>query len=435
MKTEREKRIPMKKNTDWIFFVAKRFGTVDSRGRSALTSVLSALGIAFGVTALIVILSVMNGFQMGYIESILEVSSAHVRLSGPKADIDKIRALSEVRSLFVFNESQTLMQGKYDRQEGVLLRAIPSDIMKTDSGFASSVKTVAGDFDIASPGSIVLGYELARMLSVSVGDRVSFVAVSGDSSTDLFPENANLIVTGLFQTGYYAIDSSFSFISLENSIPILGLPENTMAGVKLVDLNDDARFMTDIGKNFPSVKAESWRSYNRAFFGALRVEKNMLLFLVVLIFVVVTVNIYNGMRRAVYERREEISVLTALGGSPRHVQYIFIANGLGIGFSGGLTGLLTGLFVSIKINSVFSLAEIIVNRINDFISALLVTSAGQAFTLFSPEYFYMNEVPVRILFPEVCFVFIFGVFSATAASWLASRAIIKLKPAEVLRYE
>ncbi len=385
----------MKKNTDWILFVAGRIGTVDYRGRSALTSFLSALGIAFGVTALIVILSVMNGFQMGYIESILEVSSAHVRLEGPAADIERIRSLPGVRSVFTFTEAQSLMQGKYGAQEGVLLRSVPADLPATDAGFAAAVKMVTGSFDIGFPASIVLGYELARMLGVSIGDEVSLIAVSGDASTDIFPENSKLRVTGLFKTGYIA--------SLSHS--------------------------------FPDVAAESWRSYTRAFFGALRVEKNMLLFLVILIFVVVTVNIYNGMRRAVYERREEIGVLTALGGSPRQVQLIFIANGLGIGLAGGIAGLLAGLLVSVRINAVFVLAERLVNGINAFLSALLLSGPDEVFSLFSPEYFYIDRIPVRIVFSEVLFVFLFGVLSASAASWMASRAIIRLKPAEVLRYE
>lgn len=425
----------MKKNSSWLFFVAGRFGSVDSRGRSALTSLLSSLGIAFGVMALIVILSVMNGFQMGYIESILEVSSAHVRLTLPRDEIAKVASRPEVRAVYEFGESQTLMLGRYDRQQGVLLRSLPVDIMKRDGGFASSVKMESGSFSVESPRSVVLGYELARMLSVSPGDTVSLVAVSGDSSTDLFPENATLTVTGLFKTGYYEIDSTFAFVSLDTGYALTGKRDNVSAAVKLVDSGKDAPFIASLARDVPAAKAESWRTYNRAFFGALRVEKNMLLFLVVLIFVVVTVNIYNGMRRSVYERREEISVLAALGGKPRQIQRIFLATGFGIGLSGGLLGLLAGLLISVRINSVFALAENIVNGVNAFVAALFALPPESAFTLFSPEYFYMDAVPVRILFPEVLFVFLFGVLSAAAASWLASRSIARMKPAEVLRYE
>jgi lipoprotein-releasing system permease protein len=425
----------MNNKTDWIFFVAGRFGNADTKGRSALTSILSSLGIAFGVIALIVILSVMNGFQMGYIESILEVSSAHIRVSGSPETMEKIRALPEVRSLSVFIETQSIMQGRFGSQQGVLLRAVDPDIITTDKGFASSAKIIEGSFDLSKPNSVVLGYELARMLSVSVGDTVSLVAVSGGSSTDLFPENANLNVVGLFKTGYYAIDNSFSFVSRKDNPLFHDQSGEVLAGVKLRDLDRDSAFLSILASKFPDVKAESWRTYNRAFFGALRVEKNMLLFLVVLIFVVVTVNIHNSMRRSVYERREEISVLTALGAPPRRVQFIFISNGLLIGLSGGIIGLLAGLLLAVRINSLFLIAEDIVNGLNGFLSALFMTEPGQTFTLFSPEFFYMDQIPVRIQFSETLFIFLFGVLSAAIAAWIASRSITRLKPAEVLRYE
>ena len=436
----------MRKNGKWVLYVAGRFGTVDYRGRSALTSLLSVLGIAFGVTALIVVLSVMNGFQLGYIENILEVSSAHVRLTGTRGDIEQIGSLPGVRSVTVFSESQALMEGKYARQEGALLRAVPENILTTDRGFASRMQVPFGVFDISHKGTVVLGYELAQMLSVKPGDTVSVIAVSGDSSTDLFPENAVLTVSGLFKTGYYAIDSTLAFISDRTAASLAGIASNAsdasqgdaapvLAACKLNNPERDAEFLALVAERFPNVKAESWRSYNRAFFGALRVEKNMLFLLVILIFLVVTVNIYNGMRRAVYERREEISVLTALGGSPRLVRSIFVMYGLGIGLSGGILGLLSGLLVSVRINSVFSLAEKIVNGANHFVSALLSLPPGQEFTIFSPEYFYLDKVPIRMLFPEVLFVFLFGVLSAATAAWMASRSITRLKPAEVLRYE
>lgn len=422
------------KNNKWIFFIAQRFGVVDSRGRSVLTSLLSVLGIAFGVMTLIVILSVMNGFQMGYIESILEASSAHIQVKGTEQELQKIKNLSGLRSFYLFTETQTLMQGTYNRQSGVLLRGIPENLTSTDSGFASTVKMVSGNFDISDENSVILGYELARMLSVKTGDTVSLVAVSGSQESDLFPENADLIVRGLFKTGYYEIDSTFAFVSLAKG-QILSGDTLLTAAIKLQNLEKDALFMAQLHNVLPELHSESWRTYNKAFFGALRVEKNMLLILVVLIFVVVTVNIYNGMRRSVFERREEISLLTALGGSSRLVQYVFMVNGLGVGLMGGFVGLLSGLFVSVRINDVFAFAESIVNALNTFFSALILAPADASFSLFSPEYFYMDIIPVRILFLEVLFVFLFGVFSATSAAWLASRAITKLKPAEVLRYE
>lgn len=435
----------------WSGFVARRFATVDSRGRSAATSLLATLGIAFGVMALIVILSVMNGFQMGYIESILEVSSSHVQVDGTAEELRDVARMEGVRSLSVYSEAQTLMRGKYDRQQGVLVRFVEPDITETDAGFAKSAEVVDGAFDISANGTAVLGYYLAQLLGVGVGDTVSVLAVSGDSSTDIFPEDADLTVTGLVRTGYYAIDSTFAFVSRASALLASGAGSSGAgtsggqnvahgggtlhAGVKLVDLERDRQFIERLAALHPDVTAVSWRTYNRSFFGALQVEKNLLLLLVVLIFAVVTVNIYNSMRKSVYERREEISVLTALGARPAQVQGIFVAGGLGIGSAGGALGLLSGLFLTVRINSVFSVAEAVVNALNRFAAALAGVPEGQEFALFSPEYFYMNEIPVRMRFPEILFVFLFGVVSAGCAAWMASNAIVKLKPAEVLRYE
>lgn len=425
----------MKHGNSWIRFIAYRFGAVDSSGRSALTCALSTAGIALGVTALIVILSVMNGFQMGYIDAIMEVSSYHVRLTGEQKEIEKIASVPGVQTVVLFSENQVLIQGNYSRQHGALLRALPIDIIEQDTAFADAFEIVNGSFYLGNHGSIVLGNELARMLGVSIGDTISVIAASGSSDTDLFPENASLAVTGLVRTGYYEIDSTFAFVS-HNTAELLGNGTiSLIGGIKLKDRNADEPFLLKMEQSFPELAAESWREYNRSFFGALSVEKNMLLFLVILIFLVVTVNIYHGMRRSVYQRREEISVLAALGASPGAIQRIFILNGLGIGFFGAVVGLLCGLFISVHINGVFVFAEMLVNGINHFVSAWLVQKNDTAFSLFSPEYFYMDSIPVRIFFNEVLFVFIFGLFSATAASWIASRKITALKPSEVLRYE
>lgn len=423
------------RQNNWVFFVSRRFSRADTAGRSSLTSVLASLGIAFGVMALLVILSVMNGFQMGYIESILEVSSAHIRVTGPEDALSRLRGLPGIRSMAVYTEAQTLIQGSYDSQQGALVRAVDEDIVAEDPGFAKSARVVNGSFDVSAPSSVVIGYELARMLSVNVGDTVRILAAAGDASSDLFPENPELTVTGLFKTGYYAIDSSYAFVSRSTGESLSGHATNAIAGIKLVHPDSDQAFLSRLEREFPEVRAESWRTYNSAFFGALKVEKNMLLILVVLIFVVVTVNIYNSMRKAVYERREEISVLTALGARPKDVQFVFIANGLRIGLVGAAIGLLFGLFLSVRINDVFSAAETAVNALNLFFSSLLEIPSDMNFSLFSPEYFYLDTIPARMLFPEVLFVFLFGVLSAAFAAALASRAITKLKPAEVLRYE
>ena len=425
------------KRTDlaWIFFVLRRFNAADTKGRSAVTGILSVLGIAFGVMVLIVILAVMNGFQRSFIDTILQVSSAHVQLYGSEAALEKAKAAGGFQSFSIFSETQTVMQGNYGRQQPAILRAVPETILGDDRGFAGAITMMEGRFDLSGPYSVVLGYELARMLSVSIGDKISLLVLSGTADTDIFPEDAECTVTGLMKTGYYAIDAGFAFMSIDTGELLCGKQQELSAAVKLRNSEADGIYIAHISAAVPELKAESWRTYNQAFFGALRIEKNTMFLLVFLIFVVVTVNIYNGMRRSIYERREEISVLASLGAKKEHIQALFIANGFTIGLLGASIGLLLGLLLSADINRVFLLAEYLVNTVIEAANILLEYTFFTGFSIFSPQYFYIDSVPVRIFFNEVFLIFLFGVFSASFAASIAARKILTLKPAEVLRYE
>ena len=426
----------MKKNNyRWILFVLRRFNSADTKGRSSISTLFSILGIAFGVMVLTVILSIMNGLQMGYIDTILQVSSGHIRLYGTEEELKKAENLKLHDTFFIFQEYQSLIQGNYGRQHGVLIRSVEPDILKKDKGLEKQLKIYSGSFNIQKENSIVLGYELARQISVKVGDNIDLIAVSGSSETSLFPENKELLITGIFKTGYYEVDSSFAFISLKNGEEILGKEKYNYGFVKLKNQNNDASYIKAVSSFVPELKSESWRTYNHAFFGALQIEKNMMMLLVFLIFLVVSVNIYNGMRRSIYERREEISVLASLGAYSKHIQTLFIANGFTIGFIGATAGLLLGLLLSVQINSIFALIEKIANLFLSFFSVLTQTADSEDFFVFSPVYFYMDNVPVRIFFNEILLIFLFGVFSASAASMAAAKRILRLKPAEVLRYE
>lgn len=419
----------------WILYVSGRFGSVDRRGRSAVTSLFSTLGIAFGAMTLTVILAVMNGFQQGSIRSILETNSYHVRVSAPAEAAQDIAEIKGVRAAVPFRDIQALAVGNFARQSPCVLRALPPEVTKMDPEFAEEARIVSGSFDLSGERSVVLGYELARLLSVRIGDSINLAAVAGGAEADLFPLDGELEVTGLFKTGYYAQDVGYAFISDESGRRLSGGTESGTLGIKLRNPEGDVEFIKELGHLFPEASAESWRIFNRAFFGALKIEKNILMFLVFLIFAVVAVNIYHGMRRAVYERGEDIAVLTALGASPGDLRLMFTLGGLGTGFVGSLLGLSAGLFLSVHINEVFSLAESAVNLANRFAASLLGTEPGAEFALFSPAYFYMDSIPVRIFLPETTAVFLFGIVSAAGAAWHASRSVLRLKPAEVLRNE
>lgn len=424
----------------WIFFVSRRFSRVDRKGRSAVTSFLASLGICFGVMTLITVISVMNGFQMSFISAIMEVSSYHVRATGKESagrDADFVAAVSElpeVASVTPFIEAQSLMVGRGEMQCAALVRAVPPEICDYDEGLSRELRVWSGHFDLSSPNSIVLGSELSRKLGVRVGSVVNLYALSGGADVELVSLDRVFTVTGIFHTGYAEINGAYAFINIDDGRKYFGGSAPVVYGIKLSDSSSDSRAVQKFSRMFPGFSFDSWRSYNRSFFGALRVEKNMLMLLVFLIFVVVGINIFSGMRRMVYERREEISVMSAFGGRHPQIQSIFIAQGFLIGFSGAVPGLALGLLLCVRMESVFFLMSKLSYYIQLF-ATMLVSPANAAFVRENLMFTVYASIPPKIVPLEVFLITVFGIFSSLIASWGASRGILRMTVAEVMRDE
>ncbi len=430
----------------WIFFVARRYFRTRRREKGHTASVLSVAGIAAGVMTLIVVLAVMNGFQLTTIRSILQVNSYHLRVhvQGERQPdpsvLRALRSVSGVKAVVPFVDIQTVAQGYFSGIQAVSLRGVPPDALSLDPSLASSLHMIAGRFDLSRPGSVVLGVELARTLGVRIGDTVSILSVLDAASSGKRPQ---FTVTGIFKTGFYDYDLSWGFVSLAEAYDVFGASGDLIYGIKLDNRFADQSAAARIRAVLPSVtgskvSVESWRVFNRAIFGALSVEKSAMMLLVGLIFLVVGVNIYQSLRRTVYERTEDIGVLKAMGAPPLAIQLVFVFDGLFIGLLGALIGTALGLFLSVNVNGVFSVTESIVNGLlavgGPALQSLVGIRAGD-FTIFSPEYFYLSAVPTHVVFEEVFGIFVFAVLSAVVASLFAALRIARIKPATVLRYE
>ena len=425
---------------NWIFFVSRRFAKVDRSGRSAVTGFLASLSICFGVMTLIVTVSVMNGFQMGFIDSIMEISSAHIRVTASQ-DFDQ-QALEQqcfrpelgVVAVEPLYEAQSLLASASGRQAASLIRAVSPDIIYTDAGFARELKIISGEFDLSRPGYIVLGSQLARQLGVRVGSTVNMLALSGGSDVDLISDNRVFVVSGIFSYGYAEINNSYSFISMDAGQQFFGRDATKLFALKLADSEKDMQVIYQLEQALPGLQTESWRSYNRSFFGALKVEKNLLMMLVFMIFVVVGVNIFNGMRRMVFERCSEIAVLSALGGRKREVQLIFILRGLLTGLGGAIPGLLLGMLLCVQMDVIFD----VIAKLSYWIQYIFTMATNPAMAMYVREntmYQVYASIPARMFPVEITFITIFGVFSALAASWVASRKVLAMTLSEVLHDE
>lgn len=423
----------------WAVFVARRLSRVDRNGRAAATSRLASLGIALGVMTLIVVTGVMNGFQMGFKDAIMEISSGHVRaFCADKSDEPRLEALAaeseNIRSCVPFFEAESLAAGKSGRQAAAFIRAASESIMRDDPGFARELRISSGSFDVSSAKSIVLGSALAYSLGVRVGDTVTLIAMSGSNDSALFSSDRKFTVTGIFHSGYADINSSFAFIGIKWAKEYLGESARKIYMLKLKRPSADAQAISSIESMLPNVSCESWREYNRSFFGVLRVEKNMLMMITLLVFVVAAVNIYNGMRRLVFEKKSEISILSALGGGHREIQMIFTLRGFLMGLSGAAAGVAAGLLVCANMKSVFLFAGGALYAAR-YLAAMVVSPERAALLSENPMFALYASIPARVFASEIFLTALFGIAAPLAASFAASGAVLKMNPAEVLRDE
>lgn len=429
----------LKSSIFWISCISKRFSRVDRKGRSAATSILATLGIGFGVMTLIVVMSVMNGFQMSFIDSILEISSYHVRvenLSENKEIVLKQNAESnkKIKSVTPFYESQALMTGNSGGANSVIIRAVDKNIREKDEGFNKETIMISGQFLSDEENSIVLGYTLARNLGVRVGDTVNLLVMSGGSDVELFSNDRLFTVAGTFVCGYSEINSSYAFINIDYAENVMGESAKKCWGVKLSKQSDDMRVIYDLEKELPESKIRFWRDFNKSFFGTLKVEKNMLLLLVALIFVVVAINIYNGMRRLVFERKSEIAILSALGARNNEIKFIFIVRGFLTGAIGAVFGVIFGLIISYNTDVVFKLAAKILYWGQYFIT-FITNPQNLAFVQENSSYNLYASIPARVFPSEVIAIALFGILSPLAASFAASKNVLKMTVSEVLHNE
>jgi len=424
----------------WVLFIASRY---IFKGRSS-SPVLAILGIAVGVLALIVIIAVMNGFQLGFIESILEVSSYHLRVESFAPDkIDEIRAdllgIPGVKTAVPFKEYQAIARGRRSSQQAVLVRGVCENTPEIDKAMMDRLDFEEGFFDVSNKKNALLGSELARRLGLSIGDEINVFSLTGILSQE-DGSGFNGFVTGIFRTGYYEYDCSWVFLNIENT-SFLQNECDLKLGIKLANRFMDKTVLEQARKklySYEGIKLSSWRDYNRSFFGALRTEKLFMFILVGLIFIVVGLNIFQAQRRAVLQRREEIGLLRAVGGTQNEVRFVFVFDGAIIGLAGAFIGLIIGLTVALNISGFFTLVENIINwfiHIINILAGWLGIGITGNFAVFSPAVFYIKEIPSRILPHEVVLIFMFGFISALAAAWFASRKASKIQPAEVLRYE
>jgi len=391
-----------------------------------INSLVSMIGIGVGVWALIVVLSVMNGFQKEVRTRILGVVS-HVQISGPDNRLPEWQAVAaqaakhpRVIATAPFVQGQAMLSaGRAVR--GALVRGIVPAEEETVADFAQHMR--AGSLDDLKPGEfgMVLGGDLARALGVLPGDKVALVAPQGVvTPAGVIPRLKQFTVVGTFDAGIGDADAGLALVHLRDAQVLYQLGEAaTGVRLKLDDLFAAREVARELMASLPQdVFAADWTRSHANFFRAVEIEKRLMFIILTLIILVAAINIISTLVVAVTDKQADIAILRTLGAAPGSIMQIFMVQGMVIGVIGMIAGVAVGVLTALNI-------DVIVPAIERALSIKFL----------SKDVYLIPDLPSDLQAADVIAVASIALalsFLATVyPSWRAAR----VNPAEALRYE
>jgi lipoprotein-releasing system permease protein len=417
-------QIPFELILGWRYTRAGR--ATRRNGFISFISGVSMLGIALGVAALIIVLSVMNGFQKEVRDRMLSVVS-HIEifavdgLALPDVNLTLAEAAKnpQVIGAAPFIAAQALLARGED-MKGTMVRGIDPAREPEVTDLATAMKNTGLQRLVSGEFGILLGGELARSLGVREGDKVTLVAPSGQvTPAGVVPRLKQMTVVGTFDSGHYEYDSALVMIHQDDAAKIFRLEGPTGVRLRLKDLHQAPEVAAELaGRLSGRLAIRDWTQQNRTWFAAVQVEKRMMFIILTLIVAVAAFNLVSTLVMTVTDKRADIAILRTLGASPQSIMGIFVVQGAMVGVIGTLAGLLLGLGVAVNI-------DVIVPALEHLLHAS-----------FLPKDIYlisrMPSDPQRADILPVALISLVLSFAATLyPSWRASR----VNPAEALRYE
>ena len=395
-------------------------------GFISFISGVSMLGIALGVAALIVVLSVMNGFQKEVRDRMLGVLS-HIELYAPGGEaipdlasvMATVKQHPEVVGVAPFVGAQALMARGED-MKGAIVRGIDPALEPQVADLAKDLaqtvlpRLVPGEF------GVILGGELARSLGVGMGDTVTLIAPSGQvTPAGVVPRVRQMNVVGTFDSGHYEYDSALALLHQDDAARIFRVEGPTGVRIKIRDLHEAREVAISLAGQLPEgLLIKDWTRQNRTWFAAVQLEKRMMFIILTLIVAVAAFNLVSTLVMTVTDKRADIAILRTLGASPKSIMGIFMVQGAMVGVIGTGLGLLLGLGIAFNIDTIVPALE----------RALGASFLPQDVYLISR----MPSDPQRADILPIAVISLALSFVATIyPSWRASR----VNPAEALRYE
>ena len=416
-----------------------RAGRSSSRnGFISFISIVSMLGITLGVATLIIVLSVMNGFQKEVRDKMLSVLPAVklVSLHGegmPNWEelLVEVKKVPGVTAAAPYVDQQVLLANG-DKMTGVLITGVVPELEAQVTEVAAKSYANGGLKKLEAGGfNVVLGIALANKLGVGVGDKITVITPTGQMTpAGVMPRLKQMTVVGIFSSEHYQYDSGLAMIHIEDAQRIFGTYGPTGIRMDIADLQkapemtQALRMRLQEDDLLPLIRAAGgayvtdWTLENKAWFDAVKIERKMLFLILTLIVAVAAFNLVSTLVMTVTDKRADIAILRTLGAKPSSIMKIFMVQGATVGVMGTLVGVLTGALISFNLSDIVKFIE------KWFASPLL-----------SKEMYFLDYLPSDPQANDIIFITLVSLGLAFVAtiypSWRASR----VNPAEALRYE
>ncbi len=388
-------------------------------------SLVSILGVALGVAALIVVLAVVNGFEHEFRRGVLG-ATPHVQVQsfdGPLDDWRRVAAVAEqfpdVIATAPFINVQALLSNESNLR-GVLLRGI--DPQREDRAADLSRQIKQGKLEELVPGEgrVILGAELAKTLGVGVGERVMLVAPRTDGEgAGALPRVTPLTVIGLFSVGLYDYDSALGVMHLDDLRAQFGFGDR-VSGVRLRlrEPLEAPAVAAQLGGQLRQLAVTDWTRGNANLFHAVRTSKLMVVMVVSLLIAIATFNIVASLVMAVADKEADIAILRTLGASPGGIMRLFIVQGTTIGVIGTIAGVIAGVLIALNVPRIAKAVEDVFG-----------------FKPISPEIYHISELPSQLHSGDVILTAVVALALSLLATLYPSWRAARLRPAEALRFE
>ncbi len=384
-------------------------------------SIFSFLGIMLGVSILIIVMSVMNGFKTDLTKKILGLNP-HVVIQPNSFKIDKdfekklkyqFKKIKVTNTFFgegiVVNE---------ENAKGVIIKGI--DVENIDNYNFLLNQNPTNDLKKLEKKTAFIGAELAYNLRLEVGDKINLMSSSFLTTPfGNFPKQETFFVAGIFNTGFYEFDQNFVFLSIDNALSIFDKEDGDKnLEIFLKDPITANKIRDKIQKLNKNYFVYSWIDVNKSLFSALKVERNVMFIILTLILIVAAFNIISGLTILIKNKTKEIAILKTLGLSNKSIKKAFFLTGFTIGISATLTGIIFGILFSLNIE-----------KIRSFLSNSLNLE------IFPSDVYFLETLPSEINTSSVVLIFIFSLIISAIASYLPVLSVSKMSATRALKYE